>query len=272
MAHHESCFRAALFVIVRPACPAAAEALRCAKLQTACTTPRLSAHERQLRCATSTPPQRRTATRTASRRGASWETTARRDERICRTETGASGTWYVLIRTTDATGASSNLGIVCLAPADVAGLATITPAMVRREMERLDWPQARLEVQPPDGQTLINFDTNFFTDNVEPHDPDGDAARAAGDDRGDADGVRVGVRGRGVADVAQSGCGVPRPRHHPRLRRDRAGGAERVDRPTRGRYRINGDAWQTIPGSLTVPGESVSLRVRSASPHLVGTY
>ncbi|MGZ5399104.1 MAG: hypothetical protein ACXWDM_03755, partial [Nocardioides sp.] len=37
-----------------------------------------------------------------------------------------------------------------------------------------------------------------------------------------------------------------------------------------GRYRINGDAWQKIPGSLTVPGESVSLRVRSASPLLVG--
>ena len=39
-----------------------------------------------------------------------------------------------------------------------------------------------------------------------------------------------------------------------------------------GRFRINGDAWQPVPGSLTVPGESVALRVRSASPHLVGTY
>jgi hypothetical protein len=44
-----------------------------------------------------------------------------------------------------------------------------------------------------------------------------------------------------------------------------------VDTTYTGRYRINGDAWQTIPGSLTVAGEPVALRVRSAAPHLVGS-
>ena len=194
-----------------------------------------------------------------------------RDERICRTETGASGTWYVLIRTTDATGASSNLGIVCLEPADVAGLATITPAMVRREMERLNWPQAQLEVQPPDGQTLINFDTNFFTDNVSPTTQTVTLlgqrvtieATPTEYEWEFGDGESLTSRSPGAAypdldithDYAETGRVAPS-----------------VSTTYTGRYRINGDAWQTIPGSLTVPGESVSLRVRSASPHLVGTY
>ncbi|MEJ7795137.1 MAG: hypothetical protein WKF50_06270 [Nocardioides sp.] len=194
-----------------------------------------------------------------------------RDERICRTETGASGTWYVLSRTTDATGASTNLGIVCLAPADVAGLNTITPAMVRREMQRLDWPQARLEVQPPDGQTLINFDTNFFTEN----------------DRATTQtvtllGQRVEIEARPSeytwefgdgARLTTSSPGAAYPDldvTHDYADPGRVGPS--VDTTYTGRYRINGDAWQQIPGSLTVPGESVALRVRSASPHLIGTY
>ncbi|HEX6150783.1 PKD domain-containing protein, partial [Nocardioides sp.] len=46
--------------------------------------------------------------------------------------------------------------------------------------------------------------------------------------------------------------------------------APSVDTTYTGRYRVNGDAWQEIPGSLTVAGEPEALRVRSASPQLVG--
>lgn len=194
-----------------------------------------------------------------------------RDERICRTETNTSGTWYVLIRTTIRSGASENIGIVCLAPDDVAGLATITPAMVRREMQRLDWPQARLEVQPPDGQTLINFATNFFTDNVRPTTQTVTLL-----------GQRVEIEARPSEYTWEFGDGARLTTSSPgaaypdldvtHVYADPGRVAPSVATTYTGRYRLNGDAWQPTPGSLTVPGESVALRVRSASPHLVGTY
>ena len=194
-----------------------------------------------------------------------------RDERICRTETNTPGTWYVLIRTTIRSGVSEHLGIVCLAPADVAGLDTITPAMVRREMQRLDWPRAQLEVQPPDGQTLINFDTNFFTDNVE------STTRTV-----TLLGQRVEIEATPSEYTWEFGDGATMRTTSPGAAypdldvthdyADPGPVAPSVSTTYTGRYRINGDAWQQIPGSLTVPGESVSLRVRSASPHLVGTY
>ena len=193
-----------------------------------------------------------------------------RDERICRTETNALGTWYLLIRTTDASGASTHLGIVCLAPADVAGLAPITPAMVRREMQRLEWPGARLEVQPPDGQTLINFETNFFTGNDRPTTQTVTLL-----------GQRVEIEARPTEYTWEFGDGATVTTSSPgaaypdldvtHTYADPGRVAPSVATTYTGRYRINHDAWQQIPGSLTVPGESVSLRVRSASPHLVGT-
>ncbi len=194
-----------------------------------------------------------------------------RDERICRTGGGASGTWYVLTRTTLRSGASENIGVVCLTPADVAGLDTITPAMVRREMQRLDWPQAELEVQPPDGQTLINFETNFFTDNARPTTQTVTLL-----------GQRVTIEATPSEYTWKFGDGAARTTSSPGAAypgldvthdyADPGRVSPSVDTTYTGRYRINGDAWQQVPGSLTVPGDPVALRVRSASPHLVGTY
>jgi hypothetical protein len=174
------------------------------------------------------------------------------------------------MRTTDATGATTRMGIVCLTPADEQDLAVITPAMVRREFERLSWPTARLRVQPPDGQTLVNFDTNFFTDNTEPttrtitllgqqvtieatpteytwHFGDGDSSTTT------SPGAAY-----PALDVTHSYT-------------DTAEVSPSVDTTYQGRYRVNNDGWQTIPGSLTVGGEAVALQVRSASPRLVGS-
>jgi hypothetical protein len=194
-----------------------------------------------------------------------------RAERMCPAASGETGTWYVVIRTNVATGRSENLGIICLAPSDVPESRTITPAIVRREMQRLDWPTAQLEVQPPDGQTLINFETNFFTENT---DPTTQTVTLLGQrveieatpseytwDFGDGTSTTTTSPG-----AAYPGLDVTHEYADPgRV-------APSVDTTYTGRFRINGDAWQPIPGSLTVPGEAVALRVRSASPHLVGSY
>ena len=194
-----------------------------------------------------------------------------RDERICRNAAGQSGTWYVLFRTVLATGAESAIGIVCLTPADEAGLAVITPAMVRREMERLSWPSARLDIQPPDGQTLINFDTNFFTDNT---DPTTRTVTLLGQQVvieatpveytwhfGDGDSSTTTSPGAAYPDLDVTHDYADPGRVSPS-----------VDTTYRGRYRINGGAWEAVPGSLTVEGAAVPLRVRSATPHLVGSH
>jgi hypothetical protein len=188
----------------------------------------------------------------------------------CTTADGAVGNIYIIWRYEDATGARTRVGTACLTATELAGLGMITPAMVRREMQRLAWPTARLEVEPPDGQTLIHFDTNFFTTNTRPTTQTVVLL-----------GQRVTIEAAPVeytwhfgdgASVTTDSPGAAYPGldvTHEYVEPGRV--SPSVDTTYAGRYRINGDAWQTIPGTLTVAGEPVALRVRSATPHLVGS-
>ena len=188
----------------------------------------------------------------------------------CRTAEGETGTLYLIFRTDDRTGVRERFGETCLTPGDVRSLDTITPAMVRREMEGLAWPEAELGVQPPDGQTLINFDTNFFTDNTAPTTQTVTLL-----------GQRVEIEATPVEYAWDFGDGSGRSTTSPGSRYPDLDVTHEYAEPGRlgpsvattyaGRFRVNGGAWQQVPGTLTVPGEPVALRVRSASPHLVGT-
>lgn len=188
----------------------------------------------------------------------------------CTTADGADGTIYIIWRYDDATGSRTREGTACLTPSEYRSLGTITPAMVRREMQRLSWPRAVLDIQPPDGQTLINFDTNFFTSNTQPTTQTVVLL-----------GQQVTIEatpseytwhfGDGTATTTTS-PGAAYPALDVTHRYAEPGQLRpSVDTTYTGRYRVNGDAWQDIPGSLTVAGESVQLRVRSAAPHLVGS-
>ena len=143
--------------------------------------------------------------------------------------------------------------------------------MVRREMERLDWPRARLEVQPPDGQTLVNFDTNFFTRDTEPTRQTVTLL-----------GQRVEIEAAPTEYTWDYGDGSSETTTSPGAAypdldvtheyADPGQVSPSVATTYSGRYRINGGGWEQIPGTLTLPGESVELRVRSASPRLVASY
>ena len=187
----------------------------------------------------------------------------------CTTADGAEGTIYIIWRYDDDTGERTRVGTACLTPSEFRSLGAITPAMVRREMQRLEWPRAELEIQPPDGQTLINFDTNFFTTNTRP------ATQTVV-----LLGQRVTIEARPSKYTWHFGDGTTEATTTPGAAypdldvthdyEEPGRVSPRVDTTYTGRYRVNGDAWQEIPGTLTVEGESVGLRVRSASPHLVG--
>ena len=77
-------------------------------------------------------------------------------------------------------------GTVCLDTDTANEFDVITPGKVFKEMQKLAWPEAEMVIQPPDGRTLVNLETNFLTTTTEPTTQTDPAARARRGDRGDA--------------------------------------------------------------------------------------
>lgn len=164
----------------------------------------------------------------------------------------------------------SIIGYVCLTSNDAGELGAITPGMVAEAFQRLTWPEPELRVQPPDGETLVNFDTNFFTTLTEPSTQDVTLL-----------GLTVTIEatprsyvwhfGDGT-DQTTTSAGTPYPDLEITHAYTEAGGAvsPSVDVVYAGRYRLGGGAWTTIPATLTVPGPAVTLTVLEATPRLVG--
>jgi hypothetical protein len=176
---------------------------------------------------------------------------------------------YLVFRSEDA-GPYVPWGTVCLDIDTVEEFDVITPGKVYKEMQKLDWPQAVLVIQPPNGRTLVNFETNFLTttkkatsqtvtllgDQVEIEATPvnytwhfGDGESQSGSDPGDSyPNLRI------THIYVEAGVTV----------------SPSVDVTYRGWYRVNGEEWIAIPETLTVGGTPVSLEVLSATPHLVG--
>ncbi|MDT0183531.1 hypothetical protein Q9S36_25410 [Microbacterium sp. ARD31] len=93
--------------------------------------------------------------------GTSGEPEACANPRIC-TIGGVIGTLYAVFQD------GRRMGLACL----TAGEAAVVEdppirTLVIRAFEELDWPSSNLVVQPPNGKTLVNLDTNFYTTNTE---------------------------------------------------------------------------------------------------------
>ncbi|WP_145725490.1 PKD domain-containing protein [Nocardioides sp. J9] len=146
--------------------------------------------------------------------------------------------------------------------------ATLTVGMIRRAFAELKLPAGEMVVQPPDGLTLVNFDTNFYTTTIEP------ITRT------------VRLLGRQVTleatpsrytwtfgdgqSLTTTDPGAPYPRltiTHNYLRTG-------TYRPTlattyTGRFRVGNGPWRQIPGTVTIDGTGQPLRAIEAEPKLV---
>ncbi|GAA3676735.1 hypothetical protein GCM10022237_40210 [Nocardioides ginsengisoli] len=145
----------------------------------------------------------------------------------------------------------------------------LTLGAIRTAFARLPLPAARLAIQPPDGLTLVNFATNFFTTDTHP------LLR------------RVTILGRQVTIRATPstytwayGDGERRTTTSPGAAYPRLGithryvrtgrYAPRLSVTYRGDFRVGAQPWRAIPGTVTIDGPPQRLRAVEATPHLVG--
>ncbi len=150
----------------------------------------------------------------------------------------------------------------------VAGPPTLTPGMVAQAFRSIDLPASELAVQPPNGRTLVNFATNFYTEQ-------GSFSREVR-----LLGQRVELRirpsrfawqfgdGRSLA-TAEPGAPYPdlEVTHEYLVK---GGVSPSVDTTYAARFRVNGGAWRDVDGTVTIAGEPVGLEVLTATPELVG--
>src|SRR3954447_22052283 len=160
----------------------------------------------------------------------------------------------------------------CLTKQEANRLGGLTPDVVEHAFQRLAWPASPIVIQPPKGRTLVNFDTNFYTTNTHPTTQTVTLI-----------GQQVTIEATPTqytwhfgsatsdGDLTTSDPGAAYPDLRVTYRYTRVGEvAPSVDTTYAGRYRVGGGGWQTIPSTVTVPGQAVDLQVVSATPHLVG--
>lgn len=158
----------------------------------------------------------------------------------------------------------------CTPASDDADLPTpqVTPGMVAAAFRRVPLPAAELRVQPPNGRTLVNFATNFYTER-------GDLTRTV-----TLLGRQVDLRIHPTAytwdfgdgsTTTTSSAGAP----YPDLEvthdyREPGRVMPSVDTTYSAEYSVEGGPWQPVDGTVTIPGPAVGLRVLTATPTLVG--
>jgi hypothetical protein len=148
------------------------------------------------------------------------------------------------------------------APPDVA------PGLVARAFRRVPLPEAKLVIQPPNGRTLVNFETNFYTEQ-------GEFTRTVtllgrqvelriwpasfGWRFGDGESDRTTSPGAAYPDLEIT---------HEYLRKGRV--SPSVDTTYAAQFRVGGGPWRDVAGTVTIPGSPQELRVVEARPVLVG--
>ena len=183
----------------------------------------------------------------------------------CTSADGVPGTRYTLYRD------GENVGSACLTAGQAGEVDDPPPirVLVLRAFENLDWSESILVVQPPGGRTLVNLDTNFYTDNsdftVIP------VTLVQSEVRIQAEPISYTWHfGDGVSETTTS-PGAPYPDLDVAHVYETADAVVvRVD-TTYGNasFSVGGGAWEAIPSTITIPGAESDLDILEAKPQLV---
>lgn len=157
--------------------------------------------------------------------------------------------------------------LYCLPEGPTEAVPALTPGIVSQALARLPLPPAQLQIQPVNGRTLVNFDTNFYTERDE-------FTRAV-----TLLGRRVELRiwparftwrfGDGpTMSTTSPGSAYPHleiTHSYPNADPVRPS----VDTTYAAQFRVGNGAWRPVPGTVTIAGDSVPLEVVEATPTLV---
>lgn len=156
----------------------------------------------------------------------------------------------------------------CDLPPEAVEPSEVTAGSVTRAFRRLPLPEAQLIIQPPNGRTLVNFETNFYTEQ-------GEFTRTV-----TLLGRQVELRiwpasfewrfGDGESDQTTSpGAAYPDLEiTHEYQQKGRVGPS--VDTTYAAQFRVGGGPWRDVAGTVTIAGSPQDLRVVEARPVLVG--
>lgn len=160
----------------------------------------------------------------------------------------------------------TDVGDVCV-PDEAVDQVNIVQ-LILREYKRIEWPASELVIQPPDGKTLVNFETNFYTPDTQAEENE---VRLAG--------RRVTIRAVRASYTFHFGDGTSETttspgRPHPNLDITHAYARAKpvevsLDTTYAGEYRIGDGPWVPIDETLTVEGAALDLTVVEAIPQLV---
>ena len=165
------------------------------------------------------------------------------------------------------------LGSQCLgAPPERADTPRprITPALVLNEIRRIGLPTLQAKTQP-EGKTLVNFDTIFYTE-AQPFNATVTLLGQQVDIVAEPSSY-IWHHGDG-ATTTTSSPGAPYPATDITYRYAHADTTvrPRVDVTYTARFRVNGGAWRDIDDTVTIAGTEGSLRVAEAHATLSGDY
>jgi hypothetical protein len=163
-------------------------------------------------------------------------------------------------------GAPGAMSINC--PSDPTAPPGPSVADIVTAFRRIPLPRSTLQIQPPDGETLVNFTTNFLTE-AEAFTTSVTLLGHRVDFRITPSRFRWAYGDGSGATTAKPGARYP-TMGVTHVYRKRGAVKAAVDTTWSADYRVDGGGWAAVPDTVTIAGAAQALTVRSATPLLAG--